>query len=211
MENKKMKLWKKILIIFIALVIILIIFVLRKYIIITNLINVSKEYESKTNYIVDVYSLQENGVTMIKSYRKADDYLSTYKYFNNNTEDREFIVYNKDNEKIGIIQSGETKIALLNGSVVGGETSVNTFNIFAEPITKLQLSIIAKIKSEKVNNKECYLLELSDDYRIWVEKETGIIIKEMQSNNTTNRKYTFDIVTDENIQKPDISDCKIQE
>jgi len=211
MENKKMKLWKKFLFIFIALVIIFIIFVLRKYIIITNLINASKEYANKTNYIVDVYSLQENGVTMIKSYRKADDYLSTYKYFNNNTEDREFIVYNKDNEKIGIIKSGKNKIAFLNGNVVGGETSVNTFNVFDEPITKLQLSVIAKIKSEKVNNKECYLLELSDDYRIWVEKETGIIIKEMQTNNTTNRNYTFDIVTDGNMQKPDVSDCRIQE
>lgn len=206
MENKKMKLWKKILIIFIALVIILIIFVLRKYIIITNLINTSKEYATKKNYIVDVYSLQENGVTMIKSYRKADDYLSTYKYFNNNTEDRKFTVYNKDNERIGIIKSGENKIAFLNGDVVGEETSVNTFKTFDETLVKLQLSIIAKIKSEKVNNKECYLLELSDNYRIWVEKETGIIIKEMQSNYTTNRKYTFDIVADEDIQKPSILD-----
>jgi len=52
---------------------------------------------------------------------------------------------------------------------------------------------------------------LSKDYKIWVEKETGIIIRVMDIGYIINRNYTFDVVTDEDIIKPDISDCKIQE
>ena len=44
-----MKLWKKILIIVLILCAILAIFVVRKFMIIKNLVNESKEYASKTN------------------------------------------------------------------------------------------------------------------------------------------------------------------
>ena len=50
---------------------------------------------------------------------------------------------------------------------------------------------------QEYNNKECYLIELSKDYKIWVEKETGIVIREMDIAHITNRTYTFDVVKDE--------------
>lgn len=212
MEKKKMKLWKKILLIVLALLVIFAIFTLRKYIIITNLINASKDYVVKTNYVSDVYCLTSDNVSLTKSYNKDGNYLNTHRTYSNNISDiRSLTVYNKDNEMIGIIQSGEDKIALLNGNMVGVTTSVNTISEFDDIKLKIPLAFTSKITTEECNNKECYLIELSKDYKMWVEKETGIIVREMDLGYITNRNYTFDVVTDEDIKKPDISECKIQE
>lgn len=212
MEKKKMKIWKKILLLILVLFLLFAIFVVRKYIIVTNLLSASKKYVDKTNYIVEVYSLQSNAVNLSKTYYKDGDYLSTVRTYNNNTlDERGLTVYNKDNKTIGIIQSGEEKIALLQGNVLGASTMVSTFNIFNDTTFKLQLSLMSKITTDVCNNKECYLIELSKDYKIWVEKETGIILREINIDYITNRNYIFDTVTNENIKEPDISDCKIQQ
>lgn len=212
MENKKMKLWKKILLVVLALLVVFAILTLRKYIIITKLINASKDYANKTNFMVNTYGLTNDSVTVTKIYNKDKDFFSTHKTYSNNiSEMRSLTVYNKDNEKIGIIESGEDKIALLNGNIAIGPTGINTISEFDDIKFKIPLSLTSKIKKEECNNKECYLIELSKDYKIWVEKETGIIIREMDIGYITNRTYTFDVVKDENIVKPDISDCKIPE
>jgi len=212
MEKKKMKLWKKILLVVLALLIVFAIFILRKYIIINNLISASKNYIGKTNFRVDTYSLTNDTVTLTKILNKEDNFLSTHKTYSNNiSEIRNLTVYNKDNEKIGIIESGEDKIALLNGNIAIGTTGINTISEFDDIKFKIPLAFTSKITIEECNGKECYLIELSKDYKIWVEKETGIIVREMDIEYITNRNYTFDVVKDEDIIKPDISDCKVQE
>ncbi|MBQ6991990.1 MAG: hypothetical protein IJN50_03645 [Clostridia bacterium] len=212
MEKKKMKLWKKILLVVLALIVVFAIITLRKYIIITNLISASKNYVGKTNFIVDTYGLTNDSVTLTKIYNKDENFLSTHKTYSNNiTEIRSLTVYNKDNEKIGIIESGEDKIALLNGNIAIGATGINTMSEFDDIKFKIPLVFTSKITTEECNNKECYLIELSKDYKIWVEKETGIIVREMDIGYITNRTYIFDVVKDEDIIKPDISDCVIQE
>ena len=123
--------------------------------------------------------------------------------------ERKTTAYLKDNEKIVIIQSGEDKVALLNGNIA--PIHISTISEFDDIKFKIPLAFTARITTEKCNNKECYLIEVSKDYRIWVEKDTGIIVREINIDNITNRIYTFDEVKDEEIIKPDVSDCKIQE
>jgi len=210
MEKKKMKLWKKILLIILLLVVIFAIFVLRKYIIITNLINASKDYVGKTNFTVDTYTLSNDTVSLMKIYYKDENFLTTTRTFSHDVlNERNFSAYNKDDETIIIIQSGENKTAVLNANIA--PIYVNTISEFDDIKFKIPLAFTSKITTEKCNNKDCYLIELSKDYKIWVEKETGIIIRVMDIGYIINRNYTFDVVTDEDIIKPDISDCKIQE
>ena len=210
MEKKKMKLWKKIFLVILALLVVFSILTLRKYIIITNLINISKDYVGKTNFIVDTYSLSNDSVSLTKTYHKDGDVFSITQTFSHKIlNERKTTAYNKDNEKIVIIQSGEDKVALLNGNIA--PVSVNTINEFDDIKFKIPFAFTSKITTEECNNKECYLIELSKDYKIWVEKETGIIVRVMDIGYITNRYYTFDVVTDEDILKPDISDCKVQE
>ena len=98
---------------------------------------------------------------------------------------------------------------MLNGNIA--PIHISTISEFDDIKFKIPLAFTARITTEKCNNKECYLIEVSKDYRIWVEKDTGIIVREINIDNITNRIYTFDEVKDEEIIKPDVSDCKIQE
>lgn len=208
MEKKKMKLWKKLLLVVLALLVVFAMFTLRRYIIITNLINTSKYYISKTNFMVDTYALTNDSVTLTKSYYRDENLFSTSETLGHNIlEERKIIAYSKDDEKIVIIQSGDNKVLLSNGNIA--PTRVNTISEFEDIKLRIPLAFTSKITSQSCNGKECYLIELSKDYKIWVEKETGIILREMNIGYITNRTYTFDVVKDENIVKPDTSDCTI--
>lgn len=206
-----MKLWKKFLIIVLILLAILSIFIIRKFIIITNLVNESKEYANKTNYFAVVQSLQNGNVNIIKSYNKDGNYLTTFKTYGKDIKDeRGLIRYKKDSEEIGIIQSGQEKIAILDGSVLGEINVVNIFSTLDNTMQQLQLAVMSRITTDNYGNIECYLIEL-ENCKMWVEKDTGLIIREINSSLVSERFYEFDIVKDEDITKPDISDCKIQE
>ena len=210
MEKKKMKLWKKILLALLALIVVFAIITLRKYIIITNLINASKDYVGKTNFIAEIYLMSNNSVVLNKIYHKDENIFMTAQTFSHNIlNERKTTAYTKDNEIIVIIQSGEDKVALLNGNIA--PVYVSTISEFDDIKFKIPLAFTSKITTEECNNKECYLIEISKDYKIWVEKDTGIILREININNIKNRNYTFDVVQDEDFIKPDTSDCKIQE
>lgn len=206
-----MKLWKKILIIVLILFAILAIFIVRKFIIITNLVNESKEYANKTNYFAVVQSLQNGNVNIIKSYNKDGNYLTTFRTYGKDIKDeRGLIRYKKDSEEIGIIQSGQEKIAILDGSVLGEVYVVNIFSTLDNTMQQLQFAVMSRITTDNYGNIECYLIEL-ENCKMWVEKDTGLIIREINGGLVSERFYEFDIVKDEDITKPDISDCKIQE
>lgn len=205
-----MKLWKKILIIVLILCAILTILLVRKFMIIKNLVNESKEYANKTNYLAVVQSLQNGNVNMAKSYNKDGNYLTTLKTYGKDIQDeRSLTRYKKDNEEIGIIQSGQEKIAILDGSVIGEVNVINIFSALDNTMQQLQFAIMSRITTDNYGNIECYLIEL-DNWKMWVEKDTGLIIREINGGMVAERIYEFDIVKDEDIIKPDISDCKIQ-
>ncbi len=206
-----MKLWKKILIIVLVLFALLAIFTVRKFIIIKNLVNESKEYAGKTNYIAVVQSLQNGNVNMLKSYNKDGNYLTTMRTYGKDIQDERGLTrYKKDSEQIGIIQSGQEKIAMLDGSVLGEVNVVNIFSTLDNTIMQLQFAIMSRITTDNYGNIECYLIEV-DNWKMWVEKDTGLVIREINGGIVAERFYEFDIVKDEDIIKPDISDCKIQE
>ena len=210
MEKKKMKLWKKILIALLILFILFALLVLRNFIIISQLVESSKEFVDKTNYVAVGQSLQGGNINMLKSYNKDGNYLTTIKTYGKDIQnERGITVYNKDNEKIGIIQNGQEKIAILDNIVFGKVTVVNVFSSFESTLQQLQISVMSRITTDNCNNTECYLIEL-DNWRMWVDKNSGLVLREINGSFVTERFYEFDIVKDEDIIKPDISDCEIQ-
>ena len=213
MEKSKMKIWKKLLIMFFVILIIFIIITLRKFIILTNLEKVSKDIIKNNNYYAELYSLQGNSVSIRKSYNKDSKYLTTFETFGANIpETRKITIYNDEKGQTGIIQAGENKIAILDGNMLGGQVGINTFSTYDMGFwNKMLLAIISRITTEQCSNKECYLVETANTWKMWVEKDSGLILREINGDNITEYKYKFNIVRDEDILKPDISDCKIQE
>ena len=206
-----MKLWKKILIIVLILCVILAIVICRKFIIISNLVNESKEYNDKTNYIAIVQSLQNGNVSIAKSYNKDGNVLTTLKTYGKDIqEERGLIKYEKDNEKVAVVYNGQEKVAIINQPVLATINIVNVYSTFNDFLPRLQFAIMSKITTDNYDNIECYLIELNN-WKMWVEKDTGLVLREVNGGMVSERFYEFDSVKDEDIIKPDISDCKIQE
>ena len=203
-----MKLWKKILIIVLILFAIIAIFIIRKFIIITNLVNISKEYANKTNYVAVVQSIQNGNVSIAKSYNKDGDLLTTLKsYAKDSQEERGLIKYEKDNEKVGIVYNGQEKVAIINQPVLATINIVTVYSTFNDFLPRLELAVMSRISTDNVGN---YLIEL-DNWKMWVDKDTGLVIREINGGLISERSYEFDNVKDEDIVKPDISDCTIRE
>ena len=203
-----MKLWKKILIIVLILCAILAICIIRKFIIITNLVNISQEYANKTNYLAVVQSLQNGNVSIAKSYNKDGNILTTLKtYGKDGEEERGLVKYEKDNEKISVVYNGQEKVAMINQPVLATINIVTMFSTFNDFLLRLQFAVMSRISTDNAGN---YLIEL-DNWKMWVDKDTGLVIREINGGLVTERSYEFDNVKDEDIVKPDISDCKIQE
>lgn len=211
MEKSKMKLWKKIVLIIAVMLIVFIIITLRKFIILTKLENVAKDIINSNNYYAEQYSLHGDSVSIRKSYNKDSKYLTTIeRYEVNIPETRKLTIYKGKNEELGIIQSGKTKVAMLNGNTVGGQVDVNTYSGIGLG-AKIQLAVMTRIITEECSNRECYLVEGANGWKTWIEKESGIIIREINGGIVTDFNYEFNIVKDEDITKPDISECEILE
>lgn len=216
MEKKKMKLWKKILIIVLLVFIVFVIHIIRNFVIISKLSNISAEYANKTNYIADVYSIQGNSINIAKAYNKDDKYLSSLEVKLNYTDEiRRLTIYRTEDDALGIIQSGETKIAILNDNVLGG-VQLSTFQMFGHEsamniFQKILFSAMTWITTEECRDKDCYYIEIQDEWKMWVDKDNGTILREINGSIITERTYEFGTVKDEDITKPDISDCQIQE
>ena len=214
MEKKRMKLWKKILLVILVVFILFSIYVIRNFIIISNIVNVSKEHATKTNFIANIYSIQAKGVNITKSYNKDGKYLSLIQtqINDNNGNNPKLTVYKSDNESVAIIETQAKKIAMLNENIVGGVYTVTFGNIADMNILqKLLFSAITRIDTEECNNTECYYIEIADGWKVWINKENGTIVREINGGFVTERRYEFDVVKDEDIVKPDISDCEIQQ
>lgn len=216
MEEKiktKKHILRKVLLILLILLIIFLILTLRRFIIFNKIGNLAKDKVNSTNYYAEKVSIQGNTAEITKSYNKDSKYLTEHEFFETNIEEkRKITVYQDEKDQIGIIQSGETKIAIVNGTVLGGIVGVNTFQTYEMNIWyRLLLAATSRITSEQCNNKECYLIEPAKGWKIWIDKETGLIVRQINGSTVTDSYYEFDIVKDEDIIKPDISDCKIQE
>lgn len=212
MEKKKMKIWKKILLVVLAVLILYLIYVIRNFIIFSNLVNLSKEYSTKTNYLVNMYSVQNNNISIMKSYNKDEQYLTVLETkVDDVNEIRKLTKFRSDSDSVAIIQAGDKKYAMSDDNVLGSLQVVTFVSITDMNILqKLFFSTITKVSTEECNNKECYFIEMFDGWKLWIDKENGTIIREINGGFVTERRYQFDVVKNENIVKPDISDCEIK-
>lgn len=208
MEKKKMKLRKKILIIILIVVIIFFIITLRKFIILSKIKKLSEEYINKNNFYAEIYSLENNGsITIRKSYNKGSKYLTKIDILGKDVNEiRKLTVYNDQDGQTGIIESGEGKKSILDEDVLGGEITINA--CLEQPtdfLQKIEFSVLSKITTEEYSYKECYLIEFPEGVRYWVDKETGLILREINAGTVNDFYYEFDTVKDEDIAKPDIT------
>lgn len=196
-KKSKKRYAKSLLIIFVMVFIFVIIFI-RKIVIINNIENMASKanynnyskitvettekyiakteyYQNNDNFIKINTKINEEGISKVISYKLNEK--EDIKMFNNDIENQNV---NKTNiEK-------DVQYQFLNKSFLGNMGLALSFG---------------SVQDIKLYNRQCYLLNV-ENYLNFIDKETGLTIKEININNNSviDYKYTFGDITDEKIE-----------
>lgn len=226
MEKKKMKLWKKIALIILAIVVIITLIIARKVIIVTNLQKNVSKYVNSENYHKIMYVYMQDSYVKSEIFTLGDRKAITITRINKGNKVITKI-YVKGNTTNIYTETQDKKIVSLN-------TGIQVYEEIQDPLytenllERILASAIATIKSEKCNGKECYLIEnflsgyILSENGTYINKETGLDVRtksiEVTDPNTginvsglTDCLYEFNTVTENDLQEPDISQYEIQE
>lgn len=217
---------KKILKIILILVLLIIcgiaIHITRNYIIIKNLQNKVSTYLNNDNYYIKLIVEQEDTHSVNETYSKGNKAVVIRNEFSNkNFSTQKIMNYFENDKSRGFLDTKEQKIAFLNTNGMPSKLKVeNTCELYTKKANNMIILELlkTKIKNIKYNDKDCYLINNSLNYNMYVEKETGLIVKKnMQQyikGNTDKYDeykytYSFNNVTDDKFIEPDISQYKI--
>lgn len=206
----KKKIIRIALIAILLIIVILILCTFRKFIIIKRLQENVKEYTTRTNYHIK-YIRELNGEITTFNYYKKDNKMA-YFIESNGTKS---LMYNNGERTDLFIETPEAKTVELNANILGipeikdyfAENAENDWETFI-------LSIKAKVKKNDYNNQKCYMVKnFSFDFEkseMYVEKDTGLMLKSLGKNCITDIEYEFDNVDDSIFVEPDISQYTLQ-
>ena len=188
--SKKMKLLKTILL---FIVVIYVVVITRRTIIMTSLSGKVNENQAYDNYYARLYSYQGDTLTITES-------------------------YNKGNEQFAVTEAGGKKTVIDSKKMLGGNIAPVTY-VSDGFLVNLQYALVTGIESTYCNGKECYVFKGSS-YERYIDKETGFAIRDIEKSNkeitrqtdmVVDYDYKFNIVTDSDIIRPDITVNTINE
>ncbi len=211
--SNKMKVLKFILLV---LILIYICVVGRRIFIMVSLLEKSKENKLYDNYYAKLYSYQGNLLTITESYNKGEDYLTTITRFGNGNQIHKITYYKKGSEKLFLTEFEEKKYIQDSEKMIDGHILPITY-LPDGILTNILEAFITGVDSAYCNGKESYVIKVGS-YERYIDKETGLAIREIQKSNKNDSKktdvvidfeYKFNTVTDNDIIKPDITDYSV--
>ena len=85
---------------------------------------------------------------------------------------------------------------------------------------KLYTAVIMKgITTEEINGKKCYKIDMFENNQFWMDKETGLSVRNASGTSTINGEeismvtdyyYSFGTVTEEEVKSPDLTGYEIK-
>lgn len=227
----KKKVLKCIGIIILVIIAFLVIHTVRNMIIIKNLSEKAESYKNANNYYVKTVSSQgsvmenftKNGCYLMKLVNTSETGLRTLIRYSDGNIENTYIEAQTEN--------GTDKVAMLNSNSLPSFNQITNWFYTDDFKSLLLMSLMARIRSVEQNEKDCYevtyvyssniLMPAEGEFAIYIEKETGLTVKNkngaiVNENGTEepiviDYEYKFDSVTDEDLVEPDISEYKIQE
>ena len=163
----------------------------------TSLSGKVNENQAYDNYYARLYSYQGDTLTITESYNKGRDYLTTFTRLVNGNEIQKITYYKKGNEQFAVTEAGGKKNVIDSKKMLGGNIAPVTY----------------------CNGKECYVFKGSS-YERYIDKETGFAVRDIEKSNkeitrqtdmVVDYNYKFNIVTDSDIIRPDITVNTINE
>jgi len=205
--KKKHRILKTIFMLIIILLILFLVHTFRNYIIITKIIEKQEATIGKGNnysFVTEKYSsYNTNDRKKIEHYYKDGNSIMVI--------EEESIIWGDEKTKELIIMSPKTlKANVTNANHI---LRANLPRVQAEEEFATKLCFIYFITSDEVNGKECYKL-LWGEAATWVEKATGLIVKEMNGkriiegkeydNISEWKEYKFDKLTEQDVSRPNL-------
>ncbi len=220
-------------------IIVLIAFVifLNNFIKINSIMNRAEKSLQSNNFYKETSQMLGNNETSItKEYYKDGKYKSIWMIYSDNGVETKSIEYaNSNSDERTYINEADKKAVIEKGDVL----EMKNKNIKNVPFVTSRNSLFAKIGTTFVYSintdtydygKEYYILKNRSEnnrWEIWIDKETGLPIREINRGGAksffmgTNvvkeirdtiqsYKYEFDIVTDEDVEVPDLSNYTIE-
>lgn len=199
MEKKKVPIKKiglSILLVIALILVVLLVLTIHKVSVLKNLLAKASETDQNTNCYVRI---EDNGET--DAYVKGDNFKATKKIAEDLIDYGKFgdVTYWAVN-----FQRGRQKTYWEpKGEFI---SPLRTITPYIPTDTLWKVAVESKVRSTECNGKECYEIRLAKDLILWVEKDTGLVMRELNGNTTTNYSYQFGNVTDADVQMPDFTD-----
>ena len=174
--NKRKTCFKKVIItILIALIVLFIVHVVRNMLIFNNLKDKVENYADSTNYLIKLYS--NNNLTYVEYYKKDNKTKFIYNVITKDGIRRKLTSY-YDGEKYNkYIESDGKKVVILNTDDLLSNIDITNYFENDNFITNLFKSIKSIVTEEKVNNKKCYKIRFDKNWVVYIEKDTGLVLK----------------------------------
>lgn len=215
--RKHLKVLNMIILSIVLLVIGLTVNTIRKVTIIKDMQNKILEYSNSDNYYIKAIKHGNNEETIIETYKK--DNVILQKITRNSKEGESSLINYSNNKKINTyIDSGTSKIAVVNVENSITETNVENWVYTQNEKECIMAAFMSSIKREKVDGKYVYRIKNFypaqkfitdfDNFYFYIDKETGLMIKNSE-NDGTNYEYQFNVVTDKDLIEPNIEEYTI--
>lgn len=232
---------KSILIVIGIIILILLLLYLIKFIRISNIMGkAEKNLKSQNYYCEKQENSGEDTVSVSKTYYKDGKYKRTNEIYSDNGKELVSTEYGEvGSDERKIVNERDKIVTVYKGDIskiLNKEESVK-FDIFSLEERKMVYANLGKaflmsVESDLYDsNKEYYILRYKFDKRntweVWLDKETGLVIREInrdssklyfpgtdivkkESDIIEKYKYDFDIVNDEDVSEPDFVGYKVE-
>ena len=239
---KKIRIKTKIKSILVAVAIIFaiaVIIFLNNFIKINGIMNrAEKSLQSNNLYIEKTQILSNNSTSVRKLYYNNEKYKHVWEIYSDDGVETKSIEYaNINSDEITYIYEKEKKAVIEKGDISKIKNNAKSIKYVPFVIEwnnlflKIGTTFVYSIDTDTyANGKKCYVLHNrseKDKWEIWIDKETGLPIKEINRDGEkisfagTNvvksindviceYKYKFDKVTDEEVKVPDLSNYTVE-
>ena len=220
--NKKIvkKILKTILIILLVLFVLFLLHSFRNFMIFRKLQKSIEPYLSSTNYHLHSINSQDNGDNIVMDYYKKGSKETSIIERVSEKNPTKISTYINDESVTTYIDTPSEKYVTPNRNIV---LSINIYN-WCESDNNWQtflISAFCNIRTSKYNEKDCYIIsnffspyflyESFDSNLLYVEKDTGLLLKTQVGSMVSERSYEFNTVDDSFFVQPNISEYTLKE
>lgn len=220
--NKKIvkKILKTILIILLVLFVLFLLHSFRNFMIIRKLQKSIEPYLSSTNYHLHSINSQDNSDSIVMDYYKKGSKETSIIERVSEKNPTKISTYKDDESITTYIDTPSEKYVTPNRNIV---LSINIYN-WCESDNNWQtflISAFCNIRTSKYNEKDCYIIsnffspyflyDSSDSNLLYVEKDTGLLLKTQVGSMVSERSYEFNTVDDSFFVQPNINEYTLKE